>query len=118
MPQLECALPEKITEELAANLSSKCLFRERSMPAMQAYQNAIKRVVSSKRATAGAAHVLDLGAGSGLLSLMAATAGADTVVACDLHESMTTVARQVPLSYSFVDVQQLTWCCEAKLCAA
>ncbi len=45
--------------------------------------------------SAGDAHVVDLGTGSGLLALMAATAGADTVVACDLHESLCNVARQV-----------------------
>ena len=39
--------------------------------------------------------MVDLGTGSGLLAMMAATAGADTVVACDLHESLCNVARQV-----------------------
>ena len=34
-------------------------------------------------------------AGSGLLAVLAARAGADTVVACDLHEPLAAVARRV-----------------------
>ena len=36
-------------------------------------------------------------AGSGLLAVLAAGAGADTVVACDLHEPLAAVARRVRL---------------------
>lgn len=39
-------------------------------------------------------HVLDLGTGSGLLAMMAAQAGADSVVAVDIHEAVATVARR------------------------
>ena len=52
-------------------------------------------MIKKKKASAGDAHVVDVGTGSGLLAMMAATAGADTVVACDLHESLCEVARQV-----------------------
>ena len=65
----------------------------------QAYQAAIARVVQKKKASSGAAHVLDLGTGSGVLAVMAAKAGADSVVACDLHDSLCSMARQVHFSY-------------------
>jgi len=66
-----------------------------SILVFQAYQAAIARVIKKKKVSAGDAHVVDLGTGSGLLAMMAVTAGADTVVACDLHESLCNVARQV-----------------------
>lgn len=43
----------------------------------------------------GEAHVLDMGCGSGVLAMLAARAGADSVVACDLHEPICDVARKV-----------------------
>lgn len=60
----------------------------------QAYERAIKRAVERARAADGEAHVLDIGCGSGVLSLLAARAGAKSVVACDLHESLCNVARK------------------------
>ena len=47
--------------------------------------------------------MVDLGTGSGLLAIMAGTAGADSVVACDLHESLCNTARQV-----MTHLQQMT----------
>ena len=41
------------------------------------------------------AHVLDMGAGTGVLSLMAARAGADSVVAAELLPELCEIARQV-----------------------
>ena len=75
----------------------------------QAYQAAIARVVQKKKASAGSAHVVDLGTGCGVLAVMAAKAGADSVVACDIHESLCASARQVdsqlsPMAYNV--------CCE------
>ena len=52
-------------------------------------------MVQKKKSSAGSAHVLDLGTGSGVLAVMAAKAGADSVVACDIHESLCATARQV-----------------------
>lgn len=61
---------------------------------LQAYNAAIQRAVARRKATDGEVHVLDMGTGAGLLSLMVARAGADSVVACDLHESLAAVARK------------------------
>eukprot|EP01134_Creolimax_fragrantissima_P000926 CFRG0926T1 len=47
--------------------------------------------------------VLDIGAGTSLLSLMAAEAGADEVVACELFEPMVRVAREVVANSNFSD---------------
>ncbi len=62
---------------------------------MQAYQEAIGRAVERLKAAEGEVHVLDMGCGTGLFAAMAARAGASSVVACDLHDSMCTTARKV-----------------------
>lgn len=61
----------------------------------QAYQRAIARAVKRKQEEDGEAHCLDIGAGSGLLAVMAARAGASSVVACELHDGLAAVARRV-----------------------
>jgi predicted RNA methylase len=63
----------------------------------QAYQRAIARAVKRKQEEDGEAHCLDIGAGSGLLAVMAAQAGASSVVACELHDGLAAVARRVRL---------------------
>lgn len=55
-------------------------------------------MVQKKKSSVSSAHVLDLGTGSGLLAVMAAKAGANSVVACDIHESLCATARQVQCS--------------------
>lgn len=62
---------------------------------VQAYCAAIERAVQAVRAQSGAVHVLDMGCGTGLLSLAAARAGAASVLACDLHQPLCEVARRV-----------------------
>lgn len=62
----------------------------------QAYSGAIARAVARKRREDGEAHVVDLGAGAGLLAVLAARGGASSVVACDLHPALAAVARRVP----------------------
>lgn len=54
-----------------------------------AYQRAIEKVVT-KDST-----VLDIGTGSGLLSLMAARAGAKKVVACEMHNRLAETAKEI-----------------------
>lgn len=48
----------------------------------------------------GEAHAIDIGTGSGLLSVLTARAGADSVVACDLHEPLANLARRVRVVFS------------------
>jgi len=62
----------------------------------EAYQRAIARAVTKTREKdeKGEVHVLDIGSGTGLLSLMAAKAGATSVVGCDIHEPLCDVARK------------------------
>lgn len=62
---------------------------------LQAYERAIERAVARCKAMDGEAHAIDIGTGSGLLSVLAARAGADSVLACDLHEPLANVARRV-----------------------
>ena len=66
-----------------------------SLVMLQAYCAAIERAVHKVRAEAGQAHALDLGCGTGLFALAAARAGAASVLACDLHEPLCTLARRV-----------------------
>ena len=51
-----------------------------------------------KRQEAGEAHVLDLGAGSGTLSVLAARAGADSVTAVEMLEPLCRIARGVRIT--------------------
>lgn len=62
---------------------------------VQAYRRAIARAVARKKMEDGEAHCLDVGSGSGVLAVLAARAGASSVVACELHESLAAVARRV-----------------------
>ena len=57
-------------------------------------------MVNAKKAEAKQAHVLDVGSGTGLFAMMAAKAGADSVVANDLSEVLCATARRVWLSHS------------------
>lgn len=61
---------------------------------LAAYERAIERAVREKAQKDGEVHALDIGTGSGILALLTARAGAKTVVACDLHESLCDVARK------------------------
>ncbi|CAH1266922.1 PRMT7 [Branchiostoma lanceolatum] len=49
------------------------------------------------------AHVLDIGTGSGLLSMLAAQAGADKVTACECFKPMAGAARKIIQKNGFAD---------------
>ena len=67
---------------------------------LQAYQRTIQRAVAERKARDGEVHALDMGAGTGVLAMLAAQAGASSVVACDLHESLCDVARKASAAAS------------------
>jgi predicted RNA methylase len=50
----------------------------------QMYYEAIRMAVASMHEQGKLAHVLDIGTGTGLLSMMAARCGADTIFACEV----------------------------------
>ena len=64
---------------------------------VQAFKGAIERAVRTRKRQDSEVHVLDMGCGTGFLSACAAKAGADTVLACDLHTPMCDLTRQVAL---------------------
>ena len=71
----------------------------------QAYDMAIRRAIESKRAAHPdrPIHCIDMGAGSGLLSMMAARAGADYTYAAELNSHMCDVAEECTISNGFLD---------------
>eukprot|EP01114_Cavostelium_apophysatum_P017269 TRINITY_DN5094_c0_g1_i1.p1 TRINITY_DN5094_c0_g1~~TRINITY_DN5094_c0_g1_i1.p1 ORF type:complete len:343 (+),score=45.21 TRINITY_DN5094_c0_g1_i1:86-1114(+) len=66
----------------------------------QAYHKAIKRLVNSDTDL-----VLDIGTGSGLLSMMASKAGAKKVETCELNSGLANVATQIIAKNNFTDAQ-------------
>jgi SAM-dependent methyltransferase len=62
-----------------------------------AYDAALRRAVNPS------SHVLEIGAGSGLLSMMAARAGAARVVACEVNPKVATVAARIIARNGFAD---------------
>jgi len=55
----------------------------------KAYQDALEKVVELNTT------VLDIGTGSGILSMMAARAGAKQIYACEMHSELAKVAREI-----------------------
>lgn len=66
--------------------------------------NAFERAIR-KRITQGYDTVLDVGTGTGLLSLYAKTAGATKVYACECSEIMTLIAKEVFESNNATDIK-------------
>uniref|UniRef100_A0A182PIJ4 Protein arginine N-methyltransferase n=1 Tax=Anopheles epiroticus TaxID=199890 RepID=A0A182PIJ4_9DIPT len=61
----------------------------------QKYDRALQLTITRMHAAGQQAHVLDIGTGSGLLSMMAVRAGADSVVACEAFRPMADCAERV-----------------------
>jgi len=66
-------------------------------PRNAAYRRALERVVTAE------SRVLDIGAGSGLLSLIAARAGAGRIIACEMDAELAATARQVIADNGYAD---------------
>ncbi|KAK7504556.1 hypothetical protein BaRGS_00004042 [Batillaria attramentaria] len=73
----------------------------------QKYYAAIAKAVQQLRERGREVRVLDIGTGTGLLSMMAATAGADVVTACEAFQPMAECAEQVMAANGFTDEIQL-----------
>jgi predicted RNA methylase len=69
-------------------------------PRNDAFEKAIRMAIE---AHGGAARVLDIGAGSGLLSMMAARAGAQSVVCCESVEIIADMAKTIIASNGYDD---------------
>lgn len=66
-----------------------------------AYEKALRKAVKPGHT------VLDIGTGSGLLSMMAARAGASHVVACEMHERLAQTAKEIVALNGFADSIQV-----------
>merc|ERR1719187_2970229 len=69
----------------------------------QLYYSGLKAAVGQRRAAGLPVHVLDIGTGTGLLSMMAATIGADSITACEEFGPMADCAAQVIAENGFAD---------------
>lgn len=61
---------------------------------LHAYSDAIERQVAKIKGRGESVRALDVGTGSGVLAMLTARAGADSVVACDTHPSLVSIARR------------------------
>ena len=69
----------------------------RDQPRNKAFEDALKRAVTPET------RVLDVGSGSGLLAMLAARAGAKSVVSCEAHPSIAKVAQEIVDLNGFAD---------------
>lgn len=69
----------------------------------QKYYAALKKAIKKKRDQNEPVNVLDIGTGTGLLSMMAATIGADSITACEAFTPMAECARKVIQKNGFHD---------------
>ncbi|XP_063991899.1 protein arginine N-methyltransferase 7 [Diachasmimorpha longicaudata] len=61
----------------------------------QKYYDALKIAIETKHKQGQQAHVLDIGTGTGLLSMMAARCGADSITACEAFKPMAKCALEI-----------------------
>ncbi|KAL3860195.1 hypothetical protein ACJMK2_010353 [Sinanodonta woodiana] len=69
----------------------------------QKYYSALAKAISKHQKEGKPAHVLDIGTGTGLLSMMAARLGAHQVTACEAFEPVANCARQILNQNGFQD---------------
>lgn len=67
------------------------------------YCQALEKAVSTVRSKGKSPHVLDIGTGTGLLSMMAARAGATRVTAVEVMRPMVQIAREVIAANGYSD---------------
>ncbi|XP_011181598.2 protein arginine N-methyltransferase 7 [Zeugodacus cucurbitae] len=73
----------------------------------QKYFAALRMAIARMHADGRKAHVLDIGTGTGILSMMALTAGADTVTACEAFMPMANCAERIFAANGFGDKVRL-----------
>ena len=67
------------------------------------YYDGLRSAISELRARGDQVHVLDIGTGTGLLSMMAATIGADSVTAIEEFPPIADCAQKVIAANGFAD---------------
>lgn len=67
------------------------------------YHEALRHVIKSIKSAGREAHVLDIGTGTGILSMMAVQAGADSVVACEAFDPVARCAENILKANNFSD---------------
>ncbi|KAG5338171.1 ANM7 methyltransferase, partial [Acromyrmex heyeri] len=76
-------------------------------PLNEKYYLALKAAIEKKHQAGEEANVLDIGTGTGLLSMMAARCGADTITACEAFKPIAKCAVQIIKENGFEDKIQL-----------
>ncbi|XP_056630627.1 protein arginine N-methyltransferase 7 [Diorhabda sublineata] len=69
----------------------------------QLYEKALKAAIDKKHSQGEKANVLDIGTGTGLLSMMAVRNGADSVIACEAFKPMSECAKKIIVSNGYAD---------------